>query len=70
LVTNVKPNRNSVEVHPQQSNKGHPSSGWCAGGCCWFIVVATRTKKEEQIPERTKKDVIQEKKKTLNDATK
>jgi hypothetical protein len=32
LVTKVKPNINSVKVHPQVSNNRHPSSGWCAGG--------------------------------------
>jgi hypothetical protein len=31
LVTKVKPNINSVEVHPQLSNNW-PSIGWCAGG--------------------------------------
>jgi hypothetical protein len=32
LVTKVKPNINSVEVHPQLSNNGHPVDG------CWFIL--------------------------------
>jgi hypothetical protein len=33
LVTKVKPNINSVEVHPQLSNNGHPVDGAlvCAG---------------------------------------
>jgi hypothetical protein len=35
LVTKVKPNINSVEVHPQLS-KWRASSGWCAGGCGCF----------------------------------
>ncbi len=33
----MKPNINSIEVHPQLSNNGHPVDGWCAGGC-WFSV--------------------------------
>jgi hypothetical protein len=32
----VKPEINSVEVHPQLSNKGHPVDG--AQGGCWFTV--------------------------------
>jgi hypothetical protein len=36
LVTKVKPNTNSVEVHPQLSNKEHPVDGFAGG--CWFIV--------------------------------
>ncbi len=32
LVTKVKPNINSVEVHPQLSNDRHPVDGWCTGG--------------------------------------
>jgi hypothetical protein len=68
LVTNVKPNRNSVEVHPQQSNKGHPVDGALLGaGSLWWHRI--HNKKEEQIPERTWKDVIQGKK-TLNDVIK
>jgi hypothetical protein len=35
LVTKVKPNLNSVEVHPQLTNNGHPVDGRCASGC-WF----------------------------------
>jgi hypothetical protein len=36
-VTKMKPNINSVKVHPQLSNNGHPVDGWCAGGC-WFTM--------------------------------
>ncbi len=32
----MKPEINSVEVHPQLSNKGHPVDG--AQGGCWFTV--------------------------------
>jgi hypothetical protein len=35
----MKPNINSVEVHPQLSNNGHPVDGVlvCAGSLClWF----------------------------------
>jgi len=32
-ITKVKRNINSVEVHPQLSNNGHPVDGWCAGWC-------------------------------------
>jgi hypothetical protein len=35
LVTGVKPNINSVEVHPQRSNNEHPVDGWCA----WWVCV-------------------------------
>jgi hypothetical protein len=36
LVTKVKPNINSVEVHPQLSNKGHPVDGALVGaGSLW-----------------------------------
>ncbi len=31
LVTKVKPNINSVEVHPQLINKGHPVDGAMVG---------------------------------------
>jgi len=31
LVTKVKPNINSVEVHPQLSNNGHPVDGVLVG---------------------------------------
>jgi hypothetical protein len=31
LVTKVKPNINSVEVHPQLSNNGHPMDGALMG---------------------------------------
>jgi hypothetical protein len=31
LVTKLKPNINSVEVHPQLSNKGHPVDGVLVG---------------------------------------
>jgi hypothetical protein len=31
LVTKVKPNINSVEVHPQLSNNGHPMDGVLVG---------------------------------------
>jgi hypothetical protein len=31
LVTKVKPNINSVEVHPQLSNTGHPVDGALVG---------------------------------------
>ncbi len=38
LVTKVKPNINSVEIHPQLSNKGHPVDGagslWAVGLIC------------------------------------
>jgi hypothetical protein len=33
----MKPNINSVEVHPQMSHNGHPVDDVLAGGC-WFIV--------------------------------
>ncbi len=36
LVTMLKPNINSVEVHPQLSNNRHPVDE-CTGGC-WFTV--------------------------------
>jgi hypothetical protein len=39
LVTKMKPNINSVEVHPQLSNNGHPVDGAlvCAGSPSpWF----------------------------------
>jgi hypothetical protein len=36
LVTKVKPNINSVEVHPQLSNNGHPVDGVLVGAS--FIV--------------------------------
>jgi len=32
MVTKVKPNINSVEVHPQLSNNGHPVDGALVGG--------------------------------------
>jgi hypothetical protein len=32
LVTKVKPNINSVEVHPQLSNNGYPVDGAVLGG--------------------------------------
>jgi hypothetical protein len=36
LVTNVKPNINSVEVHPQLRNNGHPLDGAQVGaGSLW-----------------------------------
>jgi len=37
LVTKVKPNINSVEVHPQLSNKGRPVDGTLVGaaGSLW-----------------------------------
>jgi len=36
LVTKVKPNINSVEVHPQLSNNGHPVDGVLVGaGSLW-----------------------------------
>jgi hypothetical protein len=31
MVTKVKPNINSVEVHPQESNNGHPVDGALVG---------------------------------------
>jgi hypothetical protein len=37
LVTKVKPNINSVEVHPQLSHNWHPVDGWCAGGVLFVI---------------------------------
>jgi hypothetical protein len=33
LVTKVKPNINSVEVHPRLSYKGHPEDGVLVGAC-------------------------------------
>jgi hypothetical protein len=34
----VKPDVNSVKVHPLLRHKGHhPVDGWCAGGC-WFTL--------------------------------
>jgi hypothetical protein len=41
-VTKVKPNINSVEVHPQLSNNRHPVDGWRAGGW-WFTVARGQT---------------------------
>jgi len=39
LVTKVKPNINSVEVHPQLSNNGHPVDGAMVGaGSVWSAV--------------------------------
>jgi hypothetical protein len=39
LVTKVKPNINSVEVHPQLSNNGHPVDGAMVGaGSVWSPV--------------------------------
>jgi hypothetical protein len=36
LQNKVKPNINSVEVHPQLSNKGHPVDGAVVGaGAVW-----------------------------------
>jgi len=36
FVTKVKPNINSVEVHPQLSNNGHPVDGVLVGaGSLW-----------------------------------
>ncbi len=36
LVTKVKPNINSIEVHPQPSSKGHPVGGVLVGaGSSW-----------------------------------
>jgi hypothetical protein len=32
----MKPNINSVEVHPQLSNNGHPVDGALVG--CWFTL--------------------------------
>jgi hypothetical protein len=40
LVTKVKPNINSVEVHPQLSKK-QASSGWCPGGCLFTVAWVT-----------------------------
>jgi hypothetical protein len=38
LVTKVKPNINSVEVHPQLTNKGHPVDSARVGACsAWPI---------------------------------
>jgi hypothetical protein len=34
----VKPKINSVDVHPQLSDKGHPVDDGAQGGCCWFTV--------------------------------
>ncbi len=49
LVTKVKPNNNSVEVHPQLSNNGHPVDGalvgagslWPTGSLCYFFTNPT-----------------------------
>jgi hypothetical protein len=32
MVTKVKPNINSVEIHPQLNNNGHPMDGALVGG--------------------------------------
>ncbi len=37
MVTKVKPKINSVDVHPQLSEKGHPVDG-AQAGYCWFTV--------------------------------
>jgi hypothetical protein len=36
LVTKVKPNINSVEVHPEVSNNRHPVDGGLVG---WWVLV-------------------------------
>jgi hypothetical protein len=38
----VKPNINSVEVHPQLSNNRHPVDGELVG--CWFTVALAYSK--------------------------
>jgi hypothetical protein len=39
LITKVKPNINSVEVHPQLSNNRHPVDGVLVGaGSLWRII--------------------------------
>jgi hypothetical protein len=39
LVTKVKPNINSVEVHPQLSKNGHPVDGALVGaGSLWLAL--------------------------------
>jgi hypothetical protein len=39
LVTKVKPNINSVEVHPQLINNGHPMDGALVGvGSLWTLI--------------------------------
>ncbi len=36
LVPNLKPNMNSVEVHPQLTNNEHPVDGaWVGAGSLW-----------------------------------
>ncbi len=37
MITKVKRNINSVEVHPQLSNNRHPVDGALVGAC-WFTV--------------------------------
>jgi len=37
LVTKVKPNINSVEVHPQLSNNGHPMDGALMGASSLWL---------------------------------
>jgi hypothetical protein len=45
LITKVKPNNNSIEVHPQLSNNGHLVDGalvgvgslWPIGSLCYFL---------------------------------
>jgi hypothetical protein len=40
LITKVKPNINSVEVHPQLSNNRHPVDGVLVGaGSLWRIII-------------------------------
>jgi hypothetical protein len=49
LVPKVKLNINSVEVHPQLSNNGHPMDGVLVGaGGCWFTVALLIPPKEKQ----------------------
>ncbi len=41
LVTNVKPNISSAEVHPQLSNNGHPVDGALVGaGSLWLVAAS------------------------------
>jgi len=43
LVTKVKPNINSVDVHPQLSNNGHPVDGALVGACSLWPLLWTIT---------------------------
>jgi hypothetical protein len=49
LVTKVKPNINSVEVHPQLSNNRHPVDGALVGAGSLWPEKTTIKKKEDSI---------------------